>query len=422
MASPSKLRSKCYKWSGYDFAHGGLRAYAIDDPLHIEITSLSHDAQGIVRSLQESTNLRVYSKDSDVLSAETFRTSGTVMFPGIDVTKWREAIFANEDYVSMLAKIDIDRRNPHRGTPSIKNIVFLYGHRPKTSPCWFLSIYEFVRHWNLMPVRYPSTLETNEQDDKSMHAVLTDSGKRRIATAKRAWEKPDLQAGKDYKIKDIPPKDANWFPFADTPFTSVYRHTWVLVRRRRPDDPTFRSCPMPRRGECEMERNAALIMTYFHPFTLNPDWNTEDVPFLGQMCAHGDSWHSSMLYWFDGHILSEESKRYIQNFLVVARVRPEEDNVEHSDDLLSDEELIVDNSSFLEAISTRVGPKKKLSDTRFHEDDIDGDVLLRPAENDATDDNTADAFKKADKYWSLPKMPTNPKRLAGHDMSADFFL
>ena len=109
-----------------------------------------------------------------------------------------------------------------------------------------------------------------------------------------------------------------------------------------------------------MERNAALIMTYFRPFTLNPEWNTEDVPFLGQMCGQADSWHSSMQYWFDGHILSEESKRYIQNFLVVTRVRPDEENVDHSDDLLSDEELIVDNSSFLEAISTRVGPRKKL--------------------------------------------------------------
>jgi len=350
----------------------------------------------------------VYSKDSDVLFAESFRTSGTVAFPGIDVTNWREAIFANEDYVPTLAKIDVDRSNPRKGTPSIRNMVFLYGHRPKTSPCWFLSLYEFVRHWNVMLVRYPTCLEANEQDDKSMHAILTESSKRRISDAKGTREKPDFQAGKDYIIKDFPPDDADWYPFADTPFTSEYRHTWVLVRKRRPDDPTFLRCPMPRRGECEMERNAALIMTYFHPFTLNPDWNTDDVPFLGQMCAHGNSWHSSMLYWFAGRILSEESKRYIQNFLVVTRVRPEEENVENSDDLLSDEEFIVDNSSFLEAISTRVGQKKKLLDTQFHEDDIEPDELLRPPDTDATDDNTADAFKKADKYWSLPTMRAKP--------------
>ena len=122
-----------------------------------------------------------------------------------------------------------------------------------------------------MLVRYPTCLKANEQDDKSMHAILTESGKRRIADAKGTRGKPDFQAGKDYIINDFPPDDADWYPFADTPFTSEYRHTWELVRKRRLDDPTCLRCPMPRRGECEMERNAALIMTYFRPFTLNPD-------------------------------------------------------------------------------------------------------------------------------------------------------
>ena len=66
-----------------------------------------------------------------------------------------------------------------------------------------------------------------------------------------------------------------------------------------------------------------------------------------------------MLQWFDGRILSEESKRYIQNFLVVTRTRPEDDDLDaNSDDILSDEELIIDNSTFEEAISTRVGSGK----------------------------------------------------------------
>ncbi len=45
-----------------------------------------------------------------------------------------------------------------------------------------------------------------------------------------------------------------------------------------------------------------------------------------------------------------------------------------------------------------MGPKKKLTDNRFDQYDIDRDVLLRPAEEDATDDNTVDAFEKADKH------------------------
>ena len=92
---------------------------------------------------------------------------------------------------------------------------------------------------------------------------------------------------------------------------------------------------------------------------MNPEWHNEDVPFLAQMCGSADSWHAAMLQWFDGRILSEESKRYIQNFLVVTRTRPEDDDLDaNSDDILSDEELIIDNSTFEEAISTRVGPGK----------------------------------------------------------------
>ena len=138
-------------------------------------------------------------------------------------------------------------------------------------------------------------------------------------------------------MKEVQP-NANWFPFEENTYTSDYRHNWVLVRRNQPHDPTFLHCPMPRRGDGEHERNAALIMTYFHPFTLNPGWHEEHVPFLGRMCGQLDSWHMSMMQWFDGRILSEESRRYIQNFLVVTRVRPEDDNAEeNSDDLLSDD-------------------------------------------------------------------------------------
>ena len=65
---------------------------------------------------------------------------------------------------------------------------------------------------------------------------------------------------------------------------------------------------MPRQGVDQQERNAALILTYFHPFTLNPDLGTEHVPFLGNLCTVGKSWHASLRQWFDGRILCEEEQ------------------------------------------------------------------------------------------------------------------
>ena len=141
--------------------------------------------------------------------------------------------------------------------------------------------------------------------------------------------------------------------------TSANRQTLVLVKRRRPDYLSFLRCPMPRGGECEAERNVGLIMTYFHYFTLNFDWNMQDVPFLGQLCAVENPWQCNMLRWIDSRLLSAASFRYIQNVLVVTRVRPEEESLANSDDLLSDEEFVLDNFSFSNAICARASQKKQ---------------------------------------------------------------
>ena len=103
---------------------------------------------------------------------------------------------------------------------------------------------------------------------------------------------------------------------------------------------------MPRRGVDEQERNAALIMTYVHPFTLNPDLDSEHVPFLGNLCTAGKSWHVSLRQCFDGRILCEETKRYVNNFLTVTRARPDEDDDARSEDKFSDDELVVGAHNF----------------------------------------------------------------------------
>eukprot|EP00973_Karenia_brevis_P003094 425450-Karenia_brevis.AAC.1 len=115
-------------------------------------------------------------------------------------------------------------------------------------------------------------------------------------------------------------------------------------------------------------------------------WHTDNVPYLGQMCSSHDTWHSSMLHWFDGNILSEWSKRYVNNFLVMTRVRPDDDDADaHSDDLISDTELHVEESTFKEAISTRMGTARKSRNTSVAAasstvDDMHGP---EPAEADA---------------------------------------
>ncbi len=186
-----------------------------------------------------------------------------------------------------------------------------------------MSIYDFMVYWGIAPATYCTSKEAIKEQYQ-YHCKLTESGIAKLEE-KGKGEAVDFVAGIDYKVKDKAPSGADWLPLPDNEHTAAYRHNWVFVRNRRPLDPSFLYCPMPRRGEGQQERNAALIMSYFHPFTLNPAEGSEDVPYLGDLQGQHRTWHTAMLHWFDGRVLSEESTRYITNFLVVTRSRPEDD-------------------------------------------------------------------------------------------------
>ena len=366
------------------------------------VTRLCSDAygRGMVRSNQESTNLRVSGRDDNVTSAESFHTASFVNFPGRDLTRWREAIYQNESYVDMLGAINVDWRNPQRRTPIMRNLVFLYGHRPQDCPeIWYLSPYEFMVYWSVRTAEYSRDPDV---DHDEFPAKLTENGIQKIRKQKGDVA-PILIGGEDYVLKTWDREKHNtWLPLPDNDYTQEYRHDWVYVRNHRPTDPSFTGCPMPRRGAEEQERNAALILTYFHAFTLNPSFHSEHVPFLGKLCVAGKSWHASLLEWFDGRVLSEETKRDVSNFLVVTRARPDEDDDIRSEDQFSDSELLVGEHNFEKIVKTRMGgglSSKKDSDVNDLEKD---DVGVLPS--------TVEAFSLAQHFWPVPSAQTEMQR------------
>ena len=293
---------ECMK--GHRTLHEGIKTQR---PAYIgkrHVTRLCSDAYGksIVRSNQESINLRVHSKAFDVTAAESFHTSQTQVFPGRDLVAWREAVYSSTDYTALQC-IHVDHRNASKKTALIKNVAFLYGHRPRHDAVWFLSPYEFCVYWTICLAEYPTDLELSSGPE--YHATLTNQGREKLRRRARG-EPPQMRPGDDYVIKEEPPAAADWLPFPKNQYTADYRHTWVLVRCHRPVDPTFICCPMPRRGPEEANRNAALIMNYFHPYTLNEALATEHVPFLGHLCGNHHSWEAALLHWFDGRVLTEE--------------------------------------------------------------------------------------------------------------------
>ena len=285
------------------------------------VTRLCSDAygKGITRSQQESTNLRVSGTVADVTSAESFHTASFVQFPGHDLTRWREAIYQNASYVDMLGAVSVDRRNSDRRTPVMFNIVYIYGHRPAdVRELWFLSPYEFMVHWQVELAEYSFHVR---RDNPDVPARLTKAGMEKQREKERG-ESVVLVAGIDYEIKALRGgAQREWVSLPENEFTSAYRHDWVMVRNNRPTDPTFAKCPMPRNGSDEVDRNAALILTYFHPWTFNQEAAEDHVPFLGHLCRDSTSWHAAMLRWFDGRVLCLETKRYVDNFLAVTRTK-----------------------------------------------------------------------------------------------------
>ena len=76
---------------------------------------------------------------------------------------------------------------------------------------------------------------------------------------------------------------------------------------------SFHHAPMPKRQDTNAERNAMLVMTYFHPYTLYEDIDLKGVPHVRNLLAEGSDWTTAMHTWLQGRVLCREVQRYIQN-------------------------------------------------------------------------------------------------------------
>ena len=105
---------------------------------------------------------------------------------------------------------------------------------------------------------------------------------------------------------------ANWLPFQDVPTLAKIRHKWILVRNERPKIPSFCRAPMPDKRNRDEERNARIVMTYVHPFTLQESVVDELIPHASRMRRGCESWTAALSMWFNGEVFTHESPNYIQ--------------------------------------------------------------------------------------------------------------
>ena len=260
--------------------------------------------KGIVRGQVENMNLRAYTDWSDVTSAETLSTAPSIAFFGSEFLKMVERLNDGADKVATALFPEVDKRNPQKRKVTLRDVATLYGQRPNHSDVWHLSPYEFTMYWKPVLATYPLSLD--DLDAEHYHAALTDRGKQKLKN-----KDTNMQPGHDYEVKK---GGFDWLAFPKVPSTQFFRNTWVLQRRRRPEVPTFFGAPIPRHHAGEHQRAAAIVMTYFHPWTLRKQDADEDVTYAGALRPNGQTWQEAMEEWFDGRVVCKEAKQYVGNF------------------------------------------------------------------------------------------------------------
>jgi hypothetical protein len=150
---------------------------------HRHVTRILSDyyGRGIVRSNQESTNLRAYSRAEDVTAAEAIKTNKNVNLPAAGALKLVERMTGcAKDFQSDGNKIrmEYDDRDKRNIRIVSKNSAYLYAFRPlqdsRAAELPYLSLYEFFRYWRIELAAYVvSDKDIGNEEDECYHARLT---------------------------------------------------------------------------------------------------------------------------------------------------------------------------------------------------------------------------------------------------------
>ena len=321
--------------------------------------------RGVARAAVETTNLLTQSRPNNVCAAETVIAGPiTVTLQGEAYVRLVEKLLGLESKSVDRKVVHVDRRVPARTKLNLdKDEAFFYGYRGEDRKVKFLSAFEFRRLVDVVMPKLPSSVSAYDQSvaNHTNEVTLTPHGYDLLD----AFEDISmLEPGKDYTVKEDPPDDAGWLPFPAHPRTEKWRHHWIMRILKRPVVPVFAKSPLPRSKATDVEKNAMLLMVYFHPWTLIEGRHTERVPYAGKLKQGDETFCDAQCKWQGRGVESEDSLNYIRNFMNKTRTRasgPGDDADDNSDDLLSDDELVVSAQTLAEATETNVGGRKQNS-------------------------------------------------------------
>ena len=137
----------------------------------------------------------------------------------------------------------------------------MYGYRGKDPRVHWLSPYEFVSRWRLVPVSFSINPRLADGDPK-YHADLMSEGRAYICTQKLEGEGYEFHPGKHFRIRNA--GGTTWIPFPDLPALEKVRHLWVMEYNPRPFVPMWVGSPMARNND--PEQTAKVCSAYFRPY------------------------------------------------------------------------------------------------------------------------------------------------------------
>ena len=116
-----------------------------------------------------------------------------------------------------------------------------------------------------------------------------------------------------------------------------------MVQREREEVPVFQGCPVLSCKTSLWERNFRILLTYFHPWTLQRQHESAEVPYVANLVSmyigteggmEGTSvWEAAYRKWVAGHVSCQYMVRKIYNFwrTFCARQGTSEEVAVHSD-------------------------------------------------------------------------------------------
>ena len=152
-----------------------------------------------------------------------------------------ESKFSTE---AMVKYIPVTKRPHVRTDRSVPNNMDIYGLRPLRSPWMLLSPYEFLRYWKAEPLLPPPYYATRRIDPRTK---WTTDGE--LIAKSDAYKSGQivLKPGVHFVVVE-PKEDAKYavFPHEPAHLYGAFRHTWVIVRKRRPEVVVIEGLKMPR--------------------------------------------------------------------------------------------------------------------------------------------------------------------------------